>query len=486
MRRYACLLATSYLALLAGCDLAPSYTPPAVDTPVAFKEAVTPVANRNAGPWQPAKPADDAPHGPWWEAYGDAELNRLESQVDTGNQTLAAAVANYDRARAFAQEAESGLLPFVGVGGLATTNKQSLERPLRSKSQPNYYGADIADGQVSYEVDIWGRVRDLVAAGKAQAQASAADLEGVRLSLHIQLANDYAALRGLDEQIRLLSDTVTSYTRALALVQNRFKGDIASGVDVAQAETQLNSVRAQRSDIIGRRQLLEHAIATLIGQPAPAFSLAESVVPVAVPDIPAGVPSVLLQRRPDVASAERLVFAANEQIGVARAAFYPNISLGGVGGFNSGTLGSLLSLPLTFWSIGPSVSLPLFEGGLRRAQLAAAIASFENASAHYRGTVLNAFQNVEDNLAELHWLSQAIKDEDAAVSAARRSVDLALTLYRDGAENYLQVITAQTSELTVEQAALSLRTRKLQASIGLVEALGGGWTTADLPSEKSL
>ena len=486
MRPATRLLTAGCVVLLAGCDLAPPYSPPTVDMPAAFKEAaVTPAEYKSAAPWQPAQPADAAPRGPWWEAFGDPELSRLEAQVDTGNQTLAATLAVYDQARAYAQEAEAGLFPFVGLGATVSNNKQSSQRPLRSATQPNYYGADTIDAQASYEVDIWGRVRNLVAAGKAQAQASDADLEAVRLSLHIELADDYAALRGLDEQIRLLTDTVSSYARALTLVQNRFKGDIASGVDVAQAETQLSTAKAQISDVTGRRQLLEHAIATLIGQPAPAFSLAQSAVPIPQPDVPAGVPSTLLQRRPDIAAAERQVASANQLVGVAKAAFYPSFSLGAIGGLQGGNM-NLLSLPLSFWSVGPSVSLPLFEGGLRRAELAGAMAAFKGAGANYRATVLKAFQDVEDNLAELHWLQQAIRDEDAAVKAARRSVELALTLYRDGAENYLQVVTAQIAELSAEQTALSLRTRRLEASLGLVQATGGGWTTANLPSEKTL
>ena len=472
---------------LAGCDLAPAYTPPAVTVPNAFKEEVAAKPGRQpkTGPWQPAQPLDASPRGPWWEAYRDPELDRLEAQVDVANQTLAATVAVYDQARAFAQEAEAGLYPTVGVGETITTNKQSTRRPLRSANQPNYYGANTIAAQANYEVDVWGRVRDFVAAGKASAQASAADMELLRLSLHAELANDYVTLRGLDEQIRLLNDTVSAYRRALTLVQNRFRGDIASGVDVAQAETQLASAKAQISDVMSRRQLLEHAIATLIGQPASMFSLAESAVPIPQPNVPAGLPSTLLQRRPDVAAAERQAASANQLVGVAKAAFYPSFSLGATGGLQS-TGVNLFSVPYSFWSLGPSVSLPLFEGGLRRAELAGAKAAFESAAAQYRATVLNAFQDVEDNIALLRWLRQATKDEDAAVAAAQRSVSMALTLYRDGAENYLQVITAQAAALQAEQTALDLRTRRLQASIGLIRATGGGWTTADLPLEKSL
>jgi NodT family efflux transporter outer membrane factor (OMF) lipoprotein len=479
-------LAAGSVALLAGCDLAPRYQPPALDTPAAFKEApVSPVVYKNAGPWQPARPADTTARGPWWEAYGDPELNRLEAQVDSGNQTLAETLAAYDQARAYVLEAKAGLLPSLGVGGTLSNNKQSTERPLRSRNQPDYYGADTIDLQATYEADIWGRVRDLVAAGKARAQAGAADLETVRLSLHVELADDYTALRGLDEQIRLLQNTVASYSRALALVRNRFIGNIASGVDVAQAETQLDAAKVQLADITGQRQLLEHAIATLIGQPASVFSLPPETRPLNVPDVPAGLPSTLLQRRPDIAAAERQVAAANQLVGVAKAAFYPSVSLTALGGLQAGAA-NLFSLPFSFWSVGPSVSLPLFQGGLRRAELAAAESAFNGAGARYRATVLGAFQDVEDNLSELHWLAQAIRDGNAAVTASRRSVDLALTLYRDGAENYLQVITAQTAELNAEQQALSLRTRRVRASLGLVRATGGGWTTAELPVGDSL
>ena len=472
-----CLRATLGCVLtLTGCDLAPPYKPPVIAIPAHYKEA---------GPWQPAQPADAQPRGPWWEEYHDPELNRLEAQVDPGNPTLAATLAIYDQARAYALEAESGLYPQIGLGGTLSYNRQSANRPLRSPNQPTYYGANTIDAQANFEVDVWGRIRDYVNAGKAEAQASAADLEAVRLSLHAELANDYLTLRGLDEEIKLLIDTIGAYRKALALVQARFLGDIASGVDVAQAETQLDSALSQVSDVRARRALLEHAIATLIGQPAPAFSLAESAAPVAEPNIPPGLPSTLLQRRPDIAAAERQVAAANQLIGVAEAAFYPALSLNLVGGFQNTGL-DLVSLPFSFWSVGPALALPLFEGGLRHAELAGAKAAFVEAGANYRATVLNAFQDVEDNLALLHWLGQALADERAATAAAQRSVFLALTLYRDGAENYLQVIIAQTAALDAERAALELRTRRLQASVQFIRALGGGWSTADLPSAKDL
>jgi NodT family efflux transporter outer membrane factor (OMF) lipoprotein len=478
------LIVAAWAIGLAGCDFAPPYHPPTVAVPPAFKEAIV-AKPAKAGPWRPAEPADAAPRGAWWEVFRNPELDQLEPQVDISNQTLAQTLAVYNQARAFAQEAEAGLYPTVGIGGTISTNKQSAHRPLRSANQPNYFGANTIDAQASYEVDVWGRIRDFVAAGKAAAQASAADLEEARLSLHAELANDYVTLRGLDEQITVLNHAVTAYGQALTLVQNRFRGDIASGVDVAQAQTQLDSAKSQISDVMSRRQLLEHAIATLIGQPAPAFSLAHSAVPIPQPSIPAGIPSTLLQRRPDIAAAERQAASANQLVGVATAAFYPSFSLNLTAGLQNTGI-NLLGLPLSFWSLGPSVSAPIFEGGLLRAELAGAKAAFDSASAAYRATVLNAFQEVEDNLALLHWLQQAIRDEDGAVAAAQRSVTMALTLYRDGAENYLQVIIAQTAELSAEQTALDLRTRRLQASVGLIRSTGGGWTTADLPPEKSL
>jgi NodT family efflux transporter outer membrane factor (OMF) lipoprotein len=469
---------------LSGCDLAPPYQSPAVAVPSAFKEDVA--ARPSIGSsWQPAQPADAAPRGPWWQLFDDPELNRLEAQIDLGSQTLAATLAVYDQARAYAREAEAGLFPTVGLDGTITTNKQSSRRPLRSASEPTYYGANTLGVQADYELDIWGRVRNSVAAGKASAQASAADLAAVRLSLHAELASDYMSLRGLDQEIALLNNTVDAYQRVLVLVQNRFNGDIASGVDVAQAQTQLDTAKTQISDTMLQRQLLQNAIATLIGQPAPGFSLATSTEPIRQPNVPAGLPSALLQRRPDIAEAERQVASANQLIGVAKAAFYPTITLGLTSGFQSTGL-NLLSLPYDYWSLGPSVSVPLFEGGLLRAQLAGAKATFTASAARYRGTVLNAFQDVEDNLARIHWLRQASQDEDAAVSAAQRTVRMALALYRDGAENYLQVVTAQTAELQAERAALDLRTRRLEASVGLIEATGGGWTTAHLPATKSL
>lgn len=462
--------------LLAGCNFAPQYKLPVVSVPTPYKEAAV---------WRPAQPLDEIPRRNWWTLYHDPLLDRLEPQISTENQTLAGTLALFEQARAYAAEAEAGLFPEIAVNAALSTNRQSENRPLRGRAQPNEYGANTIDAAASYEIDVWGRVRNAVAAGKAAAQASAADLATLRLSLQGELANDYLTLRGLDEQARLLADTVSTYTRALELTQNRFAGKIASGIDVSRAETQLDAARAQVSDVAARRALLEHAIATLVGQPATLFSIPGGRLPAHLPNIPPGLPSTLLERRPDVAAAERRMKAANAVVGVARAAFYPAISLSLIGGWQDTGLG-FFRAPNEFWSLGPSLALPLFQGGLRNAEEEAALGAFRQATANYRGAVLQAFQEVEDNLALLGWLAQEARDEVRAADAARRTLDMSLQLYREGAVSYLEVVTAQTAELSAEQATLDLDTRRLEASVSLIRALGGGWERQDLPDGDSV
>jgi NodT family efflux transporter outer membrane factor (OMF) lipoprotein len=462
------------LGALAGCSFAPDHKPPEVATPVAYKEA---------GPWGLAQPADDKPRRDWWKDFGDSTLDGLEGQIDTENPDLAASVARYDQARAYVSEVDASMLPTVDLSGSATQNRQSAKRPLRSPNQPNQYGANTIGLQASYEIDFWGQIRNTVAAGEATAQARAADMETVRLGLHAELANDYVALRGLDAEMKLLTDTEQTYLRAQQLTQDRHDAKIASGIDVSRSESQLESARALESDVRAQRAALEHAIASLVGKPASDFSLAPAVVKLPVPAEPTGLPSSLLQRRPDIASDERKVAAANATIGVAKAAFYPNISLNLAGGFqNTGGGLGLLSAPYSFWSVGPSLALPLFEGGLRQAVEASAYAARDEAAANYRSTVLGAFQEVEDNLALLHHLGQETVDETQAVSAAEHTADLSLTLYHDGAASYLDVVVAQTDALQAERTLIDLNTRRLQADIKLVRAVGGGWSTADLPT----
>jgi NodT family efflux transporter outer membrane factor (OMF) lipoprotein len=465
---------TTGLIVLNGCDLAPTYKVPLVSVPVDYKEA---------GAWQQARPADTIKRGAWWTMYGDETLNGLEDRIDGGSPDLAAALAIYQRATAIAQEAEAGLFPSLFVGGRVNEDRQSNRRPLRGAKQPNQYLDNAISAQATYEVDLWDRVANTIKAGKSAAQANAADLETVRLSLHAQLASDYLTMRGLDIEAGLLRDTVTAYGKALQLVQNRLAGKIASDLDVTRAQSQLSFAEAQESDISARRALLEHAIAVLVGVPPAQLTIPPEPVNPRVPVVATGLPSSLLERRPDIASAERIVAAANATIGVAKAAFYPTLSLNLLYGLED-TGFNIFSLPNDFWAIGPGLVLPVFEGGLRDAQEAAAVAAHQLAVANYKQTVLNAFQQVEDNLALLRFLGDEEKSEDAAVAAAKQTVTMSMALYTDGAISYLEVVTAQEAELQAEQTSIALHARRLAASVSLVKALGGGWQMSDLPQIK--
>ncbi|MDB5463141.1 MAG: transporter [Phenylobacterium sp.] len=468
------LLASAALLALTACNLAPPYRVPLVATPVAYKEAA---------PWQPARPADDLNRGAWWARFGDETLNELEPQIDTANQDLAATVARYDQARAIAAEAASVLYPLVDANAQLSTNRQSKDRPLRVSPANTYYGSNQAGITASYEIDFWGRLRNTAAAGRATAQSSAADLATMRLSLQAELATDYLSLRGADAQDQLLTDTVAAYQKAYDLTERRFEGKIVSSLDVSRAKTQLRTAQAALANELAARALLEHAIATLVGKPASDFSIPPKVIAFAAPDIPTGVPSDLLQRRPDIASAERLVKAANASVGVARAAFYPSLTLNLLGGFQSTKL-SLFNVPDAFWTIGPGLTLPVFEGGLLRAQESAAYGRLRETGDNYRSIVLKAFQDVEDQAALLRLLAEASTDEEDGVTAAQHTLDVALTLYKMGATSYLEVVTAQTALLLAQQTALDYRTRRQLAAVGLVRALGGGWDAKDLPSDR--
>jgi NodT family efflux transporter outer membrane factor (OMF) lipoprotein len=466
-------LAMTGALALGACSLAPEYSKPDVGAPAAYKDI---------GPWTSADPNDAAPRAKWWTAFHDPTLNLLEDQIDTANPDLAAALAAYDQARAYAAEARSDLIPTVGLTDSNTYNRQSDERPLRGANQPNEYAANTIGPQIDYEFDFWGRVRNRVAAGEAQAQATAADLATARLSLHATLADDYLSLRGLDAQSQLLATTVDAYGRAFRLTQARHNGGAASGLDVDRASTQLSSARAQVSDVEAQRALYEHAIASLVGRPAPGFTISVATTPQLIPVIPPGLPSTLLERRPDIAAAERRAFAANREIGVARAAFYPAVTLDAFGGYQNTGGDNLLITPNTFWTIGPQLAMTLFDGGRLRAGVAASRAAFLLASANYRTVVLTAFQQVQDQLALADHYSAEATDEAAAVRTAKATTQLSLIRYREGATNYLDVVTAQTAQLQAEQTALNLETRRQQAAVNLVRALGGGWTIADLPT----
>jgi NodT family efflux transporter outer membrane factor (OMF) lipoprotein len=467
-----CIALGVLTACLAGCDLAPRYHVPVTTVPVSYKEARA---------FQPAHPLDGLPRGAWWRAFGDPTLDALEPQIDGANPALAAQLAALTQARAYAAEARAGLFPTLSIGGHINTDRQSNNRPLRGSNQPNQYLDNAIDAQAHYEVDLWDRVANAVKAGRFAAQATAADLQSVRLSLHAELAADYIDLRGLDAQAQVLGDAVAAYRQALQLTENRFAGKIASGLDVSRAQSQLEAAEAALTDIGVRRALSEHAIAVLVGKLPAELSIAPARWTLHLPDIAPGLPSELLERRPDVASAERQMAAANATIGVARAAFYPTISLDVLYGLQD-TGFNLFSLPNDFWAIGPGLAMPLFEGGLRRAEAGAAIAAYQRAAANYRATVLDAFQEVEDSLARQRLLGTEAQQENQAVLAARRTLAMDMNLYRDGAANFLDVVIAQAAELQSEQAAADLRTRRAQADLALVRALGGGWTASDLPA----
>ena len=469
MGRCRALAACVAAAGLAGCSLAPVYHVPVTTVPAAFKEA---------GPWIVAAPADLTPRGAWWAAYGDPALDALEHRVDADNPTLAGALGRYDQAAAYLAQARSGLLPTVGLNADVTRNRQSDHRPLRGSNQPDLYPADTFGGTASYELDLWGRVRNSVAAGRDAVAASKDDLAAVKISLETSLATSYVALRGYDEQLELLSATVSAYTQADQITQRRFSGGIASGVDTSRSGTQLAEAQAQRSDVLAARAVTEHAIASLIGVPASTFSITAGKTVLAIPATPVGLPSTLLQRRPDVAAAERRMAAANAQIGVAKAAFFPSISLGGSGGFQNTGLPGLFSAPNIFWSIGPSAILNLFDGGRRRAQLAVAKALWVQSTDDYRYLVLEAFREVEDDLAQLRYLGDEVSAETRAGTQASQTERLALNRYVKGASTYLDVVTAQTTALRVRRSAIDLRTRELQASVRLMGALGGGWQSS--------
>ncbi len=458
--------------LLTGCDLAPHYHVPLTAVPAAYKEAAA---------FQPAAPADSLKRGAWWQVFQDPVLDDLEAHIDGDNPSLAVSLAALDQARGFAAQARAGLYPTLSVGATFNEDRQSDRRPTRKPGQPNQYLDNTISTQANYEIDVWEKAANAIRSGRAAAQASAADLETVRLSLHAELASDYVELRGYDAQARVLQDAAAAYRQAVRITHNRFVGRIASGIDVARAQTQLGNAEAAIIDTAAKRALEEHAIAVLVGRQPSVFSLPASRWTLGLPAISPGLPSTLLERRPDVASAERQMAAANYSIGVTRAAFYPNFSLSILYGLQD-TGFQLFSLPNDLWAIGPGVALPLFEGGLRRAELAVAMAQYHQAEARYRETVLRAFQGVEDELSQIRLLARETGAQDMAVRAAQQTEAMTTNLYKDGATSFLDVVVAQTAELQSEQAATDLRTRRALADVALVRALGGGWNVRDLPS----
>lgn len=470
------LWAVAMTMVLGGCSLAPTYRLPATPVTASYKGG-------NSGLWQPARPGDALPRSGWWTVYKSTQLDQLEHSLDADNPTLAAALARYSGAQAYVGELRSGLFPHLELDANPSRQRQSDNRPLRGAGQPDDYDANTIGLGASYEVDLWGRVRNEVAAGRAQAQAASADLASAKLSLEAQLADMYIRVRGDDVQARILDDSIHAYTQALQLTRDRFDGGIASQLDVSRASAQLSDARAQTTELMAQRALAEHAIARLIGQSASSFSLASDTHPLDVPAIPLGVPSTLLQRRPDIAAAERLTFAANANVGVARAAFFPSLNLSAGYGWQNTGGGGLLSVANTIWAIGPLAALTLFDGGLRHAREREAKANFDITAANYRATVLGAFQQVEDNLTLLDQLGRESQEEDATASSARDAQDIATNRYREGTVNYLEVVTAQNVTLQAQRASERVRTRRLQASVDLIRALGGGWEADELAAE---
>ena len=463
-------LAAPIALALGGCDFAPRYAPPSVATPSKFKDETA------GGGTLPAS-------GEWWLSFHDRTLDELQAQVDAANPDLAAAVAANDAAVARANAALSAAYPQVDAVPHFLANKQSANRPLRSANQPTYYGDNLIGAQTSYEIDIWGRVRDLVDSANANAEASADALADARLELHAELARDYVNLRGFDDQAKLFADTITIYRSALKLTQDRLAANIASPVDVDRAQAQLSSAEALLSDLKRERATLENSIAALVGKSAAAFSVERSSRRLPLPKAPRTVPADVLRNRPDVAQAERVTAAASERIGASRANFFPRLSLIALGGTQD-TNFRLFNPSNLFGTIGPSIDIPLFDAGLRQAELQISKAQFTEAAEDYRATVLRAMKEVQDELSSLRWLADEYNQTTTAATAARKAADLSLTLYRDGASSYLDVVTAQSVALDAERLAIALRTRQLVADIGLMLALGGGWTAPPEPPAK--
>lgn len=476
------LAATALALMLAGCTVGPNYHRPAAPTAPDWKENAIPPPNPPDGTWKQAEPKDGALRGAWWNLYDDPKLNDLEAKIDVSNQTLRVAMEQYQQAREQVAIARSQYYPTLAAGPSIgrTRSSQNAGNAVPGVAAQQYNSFGIA-GQAAWEPDLWGQVRRTVESTRASAQASAALLANVELSLRAELASDYFEMRGLDSQKALLDDSLKAYESYVNLTQIRFKGGVATESDVALAQTQLETTRAQDIDVSVARAQFEHAIATLIGEPASVFSLPAMPLGNQIPAIPVGVPSQLLERRPDIAAAERQVDAANAQIGIAMAAYYPAVSLTGTGGFLSGNAGTWIQGPSEVWSLGASAVELLFDAGRRHAITRQAQDAYQQQVANYRQIVLAAFEDVEDNLSALRILNQEAVTEQAAVAAARRSLSISTNRYKGGVTTYLEVLTAQTAQLTNERAQADIAARQFVASVQLIRSLGGGWSTSQLP-----
>jgi NodT family efflux transporter outer membrane factor (OMF) lipoprotein len=471
-------LVATVSALLVSCTVGPKYTKPSVPAAPAYSEQ--PPANfKELDGWKQAQPSDAVIRGNWWEIFGDPQLNVLEEQVGPANQSLKVAEANFRQARAAIKLNRAGLFPTINASAQITSNRVSGNSPTGLNGFQ--YGNFVLPVSVSYDADFWGRVRRSMAAAREQFQASAADLENAKLELESDLAVDYFEARSLDLQKRILDDTVVAYDKALQLTQNRYNGGVASKAEVTQAQTQLDTAQAQDIDVSVARAEFEHAVAVLIGKPAEEFKLPMKPLEGQPPAVPIGVPSQLLERRPDIAAAERQIAAANEQIGIARAAFYPDLMITAEGGLQAGSIVNWFTWPSRFWSVGPQLVQTVFDFGRRRAQLEMTEAAYDAQVANYRQVALTAFQEVEDNLSTLRILEQESAKQHEATVAAENSLQLSLNRYKGGLVTYLEVITAQSTALTNERTEADILRRRMDASVQLIKALGGGWDSGKLP-----
>jgi len=484
---YTLVCASLALILVSGCKpVGPNYSRPDYSAPPAFKESgattvVLPPPNPQGGAWQPANPSDGMLKGKWWEIYQDPQLNKLEERIDSSNVRLRQAMELYLAAEAQVRAARANLYPTLSAGPSISRDRVSANRPLAVPGGATTYGDFVIAGQASWEPDFWGRIRRTVEQARENAQASAADEANVALTLHAEMATDYFALRGLDSEIKLLTDTVSDLEHQLDLTKRRFDGGVATEVDVAQAQTQLETVRAQLVDLGVARAQYEHAIGTLANDSLPSFSIPPSPLDLALPKVPLGVPSQLLERRPDIAESERVAAAANAQIGINIAAFYPAITLGGTGGFESTNPGTWIQGPSSLWNLGAQATELLFDAGQRHALTDVARHNYEAQADAYRNTVFQAFDDVEDQLAALRILEQEAATEQRAVDSARHSFDLSNTRYKGGVTSYLEVLTAEQTLLQDQVTAINIVSRQFAASVSLVRALGGGWDATQLP-----
>jgi len=486
MRNQFQILGVSLLGLILfkGCDKAPKYVKPSVATPGTYKE-ISPDMFKETKDWKFARPNDSVIRGKWWEMFNDSQLNTLEEQLNTSNQNIALADANFRAARALVKESRSQYFPTVTTSpSIIASRQSSATRSNFSAGRMNVNYTLPFDA--TWEPDFWGRIRNTVIASASEAQASAADLQNVRLSVEAELAFDYYQLRSLDAEERLLQSTIAVYQQQLELTRVRFQTGIVSDEDVAQAETQLKTTQAQATDLGIARAQFEHAIAVLTGQPASTFSLPDAPLNAQPPAVPVGLPSQLLERRPDIAAAERRVAEANAEIGVTKAAFYPSLTLGATGGFESTSIASWFTWPARFFSFGPTLSQTLFDKGRRRAATEVSLAQYDATVASYRQAVLTSFQEVEDNLAALRILSRELAEQNDAVSSAQRALSVADERYKSGIDSYLNVITAQATLLNNQRTAVNLQMQQMTASVELIKALGGGWNASELPTQKQL